>query len=77
MMVRTNLDIAVRMVFMSSEGKSVVLDVTEGEGHTFMLIAVYAPMEAGRADFFRGLETVQRTSCSLVLVRDWDGVLDM
>ena len=73
---RRGLGLQVRTIFLDPEGKSVVLDVSNGEGDAFRLVAVYAPTGAGRPDFFRRLEVFLGTSRSLVLVGDWNAILD-
>ena len=73
---RRGLGLQVRTIFLDPEGKSVVLDVSNGEGDAFRLVAVYAPTGAGRPEFFRRLEVFLGTSRSLVLVGDWNAILD-
>lgn len=53
---RKSQDHAVRMILLDPEGKSVILNVSNGEGDAFRLIVVYTPTEAGQLDFFRRLE---------------------
>ena len=73
---RKGLDLEVWTIFLDPNGKLVVLDVRNSEGSAFRLVAVYAPTGAGRPDFFGRLEPFLGTSRSLVLVGDWNGILD-
>ncbi len=73
---RKSLGLEVRKIFLDPDGKLVVLDVDGSEGAAFRLVAVYAPTGAGRPDFFRRLEPFLGTSRSLVVLGDFNGILD-
>ncbi|WP_347046864.1 hypothetical protein, partial [Escherichia coli] len=50
--------------------------MNDNEGSPFRLVAVYAPTGTVQPDFFRRLEAFLGTSRSLVLVGDWNAILD-
>lgn len=45
--VRKNMCLGIRMIFLDLKYRSVALNVTFSEGHTFRLVAVYAPIRTG------------------------------
>lgn len=67
------LDLKVQMIFLDLEGKLVVLDMSY---NTFRLITVYSLTGAGQPDFFRDWKVFLGTSRSLMLVGDWNTILD-
>lgn len=76
MLLRKSLDLQIQIIFPALDGRLVFLDVNGSENGTFRLLAVYVPTGADRPDFFRHLEAFSGMSHSLVLVGDWNGILD-
>ena len=73
---RRSLNANVNLVFAGDEGWLVVADIAV-KTFEFRVIAVYAPNTAGeRRSFFRRLEPFLDDSKQLVLMGDWNAILD-
>ena len=76
LLVRRSLDADIDVVFAGDGGRLVVADVTV-KSFKFWLVAVYAPNIAGeRVSFFRRLAPFLDDSKWLVLMGDWNAILD-
>ena len=76
LLVKQSLEAATNIVYAGAEGRLIVADV-EVKKHTFRVIAVYAPNCVGqRRSFFRRLEKYMTYPGRLVLMGDWNAILD-
>ena len=74
--VGRDLDADVNVVFAGDGGRLVVTDVAV-KSFEFRLVVVYAPnTDAGRVSFFRRLAPFLDDSKRLVLMGDWNAILD-
>lgn len=76
MLLWKSLDFQIRANLLDPDCRMVVLGLNDSEGGTFRLGTVYAQTGAGKPDFFRHLETFLGKSCMLVLVEDWNSILN-
>ena len=76
LLVGHSLDADVDVVFAGDEGRLVVADVAV-KSFKFRLVAVYAPnIAVERASFFRRLAPFLDDTKRLVLMGDWNAILD-
>ena len=76
LLVGRSLNANVNLFFAGDEGRLVVADIAV-KTFEFQVVAVYAPNTAGeRRSFFRRLEPFLEDSKWLVLMGDWNAILD-
>ena len=76
LLVGRSLNANVNIVFAGDEGRLVVVDIAV-KTFEFRVVAVYAPNTVGeRRSFFRQLEPFPDDSKRLVLMGDWNAILD-
>ena len=76
LLVKRSLGATVNVVFAGAAGRLIVADVAVNS-RKFRIVAVYAPNSPGeRVSFFRELEPYLTFSERLVLVGDWNAILD-
>lgn len=72
-----DLDLKIKAAFLNPEGKLVVIDVNNSDGCAFKLVTAFAPTGAGQSGYFKRLCVFLGMSRFLVLVGDWNAVLDV
>ena len=76
LLVKRSLDASVDLVHADVEGRLIVADIAVKSG-AFRVVAVYAPNDRDeRVAFYRRLEPFLVDSSRLVLVGDWNAILD-